>query len=237
MILRGICSVRIIAVISLAVVILAVSLSGTGSPYTCFETALICLAVILLTDISPAAKDNERSSEKTDLKMMTKKNFCIVNIFAFVIISAAIVYTFPFKSVFTINSYEVEYVFEYQDEVSADIEYISVPEMNAENSGIFSALFASTLSMAIVVTIFSNIKGYDFLGEISNKERLISITAAAVIMYLYIWGKANMIPDAVFSAVEWVVIIALMCLLLCVDLVYSLISSRTSKNAANNSNS
>lgn len=232
--MRGACAVRLIAAIGMTIVTVVVAVTGTGAPYSCLEAALIYLTALICSTYIPKAKNITKSEEKTTLWSKQKRAFCIVNVAVFCIISFAVMFTFPFRSVFTVDSYSDVYVFEYDVEVESTIDAVSVPVNNAENSGLFSALFAITAALILVSALFSDMSSSELAVDFFGKDRLYSICLGGAIAAAYVIIKGFIIPEAVFGPIAWLVVISVLCLFVSVDLVYRLIEiNRNRSNKAN----
>lgn len=206
------CSIRLTAAIALSLAIVMCSFGGAGAPYSCVETALLSVLVLILTGVFPKFDRGEYTEEKLPVWTKGLKSFCTFNVIVFLIITFVFMFTFPIRSVYT--EYIVTHDFVYGTVVSAEIDAISAPVKNAENAALFTGFFAVSALFAIVCAASVNMD--EKTGLSKDPAPYIICGAAAV---LYPLAEGMIYPPCRFDAIMWLVIISFGCLILGMDLI------------------
>ena len=228
-------AVRRISLIALSVQIgmsllfIVSSLTSVGLPFPLSGIAVIYAAIMLIS-MGNTKGDTVYGEEK--LRLFAKgRSFGVLNTVMYVLIAIAVMYTFPFRSVYT--SYTVRYEYYYTDAAPEGINVFSIPEHRLENEPLFMAMFILS-AFTVIVMAFTAI-AYDSktFSQKGSAKSLVMIMSAIglIIVYSAVYSLINSVFR--MNAVMWLVSVSLACLMLGVNLIRILVVSRRSDSDTN----
>lgn len=211
--------VRVAAAVVVSVTIVLSALSGAGSAFCCGQTAFLCMLAVGLSGSCSKGGEEKLSEEKIPLFSKKSKSICALNIIAFIFITFFFIFSFPFRSVYT--DYTPKFDYQYDDEVSGDVEIFSIPQSEDESGALFNGVFlASALMISVISGAFALSGGFSSVTQISAEllGAAFSVAAAAVA------GFINSI--SALDSIQYLVAVSTACLLIFVDLIAYLVGQR-----------
>lgn len=218
------CALRLTAAISLSIAVIMCSFCGTGSPYSCVGTALLTVLTLILTGIFPKFGRGEYTEEKLSVWTKSLRSFCTFSVIAFLLISFVFMFTFPIRSVYT--NYTVRHDFDYDADISAEIDIISAPEANADTASLFMGFFAVS-AIFIIVSAYS-VSADDKTG-ISTNPVPYAVSSGAALLYVLLAGIIY--PPCALDSVMWLVTVSFGSLILGINLIDKVVTVKKEKRA------
>ncbi len=210
-----------------SVVCIISALTASVLPFPISAAGLLFPIITIVSAGVPSGDSMELGEEKEKLGS-GGYSFCIMNTVMYVVIVCLMMFSFPFRSVFT--NYVAKTEFTYYEDVTPGVKIFSVPEITAETMPLFIGIFTVTVLFIIVESLASST--YDtktFLLKASVRG-LASQGAVLMIMLGYCIVYSIIVPPSAMNAVMWLVSVSISCLMLGINLIHILVVS--SKNRA-----
>ena len=197
-----------------------------------FPVSAAGLLFPIITIISAGVPSGDSMEIKDEMEKLGAGgySFCIINTVMYVVIICMMLFSFPFRSVYT--NYVAKSDFAYYDEVLPTIKVFSVPEISDETMPMFIGIFTVTVLFIVVESLASST--YDtatFLLKASLRG-LASQGAVLLIMLCYCILYSVIVPQSTMNAVMWLVSVSISCLMLGINLIHILVMS--ARNRTNN---
>lgn len=215
------CAVRLTASLSLCAAIIVCSFGGAGAPYTCMGTAALTVLTLIMTGIFPKFDKGDYTNEKLSVWTKSLRSFVTFNAVAFALITFMFMFTFPIRSVYT--EYTVIHDFDYDADISENVDIISAPERNAENASLFAGFWAVSSMLLIICTAMANSDAADGTAVTENPKPYIIGTVSAL-GYVILAGVFY--PSSAIDAVMWLVAISFGSLILVINLIGKIVLKR-----------
>ncbi|MBQ7991230.1 MAG: hypothetical protein IJ251_09315 [Oscillospiraceae bacterium] len=218
--LRRMSLIAFSAQVGISLLFVVSSLTSVGLPFPLSGAAMIYVLLALIT-LGGSKAEVTYGSDK--LRLFEKgRSFGVINTVMYIIISLAVMYTFPFRSVYT--SYTVRYDFSYHDEAPEGIHLLSVPTHDADSAPLFMGMFVLT-AMAVIVQAFISVSYDPTFSQKGSSKSVLMIFLGMVFTGAYALVYSLFKPEYAMNAVMWLVSISLSCLILGVNLIRVLIVS------------
>ncbi len=215
--IRGMCVVRLCAMLSTAAIMIIGVLSGSDSPFVGCIPALISLVVTLLSRFCVRrSAETVITEEKQHLWNEKSKRILAVNTIVYLLAGIFFLYSFPIRSVYT--EYEIQTEFYYSDSYDGEIHIFSVPDSDCYP--LFIA-FSLVTVLSLCSMIFAlNADGADFLLNTSSKHStlgaacgvIIAVSAAAII-------TGMLVPQLAIDPIGWLTVFTFGAFFLLVNII------------------
>lgn len=209
--------------ISVALLAIIASLTAVKMPY--YPSAMVIFLAVLMTLTLSTPKKSELIKEEEPSKLLTKKStvFITVNVVMYLVCGIMMLYSFPFRSVYT--DYVVRHDFEYNAVISEKPEIFSLPPQNSTGDPLFHGLFVIT-ALFIVMQYLSTVLYDDNSFDGTSGGAPANFVMALFIAGLYSFIHMTIYPTSSMNAIMWLVCMSIGCLMLGIDLIRVLVSAK-----------
>ena len=225
-------TVHITTSLALSVLCVITAFTSVSLIYKTMGLAVLYALHVILS--IAAVKKSEDAKTEDKLSLMSKKttSFIVLNTVMFLFISVMVLYSFPFRSVYT--DYQMKHDFAYNYEYSEKIDIFTIPPQGTEGLRLYSAMFVIT-ALFILVQFFTayvydnHTFGERFQGDTANAVMAVFISGIYYIFHTMLYSGSGL------DALMWLVCISLGCLMLGAELIrIMLMSHRQTKTEKTN---
>lgn len=224
--LRNMAVIKLTTSLSVGTLSVICIVSGTGSPYSCIQLAVIYVLTVVLSDMTACPSGKSFTEEKLSLWDKKHKSMCDINSIMFVIIGFFFIFSFPIQSVY--SNYSTVNQYDYYEEVDNTIRAFSVPDTATESAPLLTGLFLITVFMMTIVSASSLTNKDDLVGGFipfaHYKTGLIAIAAGIVVTVIC----SIIYPHMALDPLQWLVALSIACLIIIINIISSAILNRKS---------
>ncbi|MCM1578648.1 MAG: hypothetical protein NC078_07630 [Ruminococcus sp.] len=220
----GVLAARLSAGAGFAAAELMCAVSGGGLPYGTVWASILAAVTLVVTECACVTPDKSRTEDKHKLMSKSRKNFVWLNVLLFTATAFFFLFSFPIRSVFT--EYVAVHDFDYHVEMTGEVEAISVPYDNDDNSSLFTGFFLVSGGFALICSAAACAVGRDMVSGVMKGEPPGAVIPGIAVIGAVSFVHGKIYPPSALDGLTVTVSISVVCFITAVNLIALLMKKR-----------